>query len=76
MENSVLLAPPSEYLVHDQHFVRADFDRAVGAVHLYSSIVETVAGEYALTFEILASSTAELQQATSFLQSIVIANEP
>ena len=76
MENSALMAPPVEFIVHNQHFVRADFDRAVGAVHLYSSIVETVAGEYALTFEILASSTAELQQSTSFLQSIVIADEP
>jgi thiol-disulfide isomerase/thioredoxin len=65
----------SEFEVNKHRFVRADFERVVGAVHIYQSFVQTVAGEHLLTIEIYAYSPDELQQVASALQSMSISDE-
>ena len=65
----------SEFQVNKHGFVRADFERGVGAVHIYQSFVQTVAGENLLTIEIYAYSLDELQQVASSLQSMIIRDE-
>ena len=67
---------PSEFRVNKHPFVRADFDRSVGAVHVYQSYVQTVAGDYLATIEIYAYSLEELQQVTASLQNMSITDEP
>src|SRR4029077_3262817 len=67
--------PASEFQVNKHPFVRADFDRAVGALHVYQSFVQTIAGDYLLTIEIYAYSVDELQQVASSLQSMSITEE-
>jgi hypothetical protein len=56
-------------------FVRADFDRSVGAVHMYQSIIQTIAGDYLLTVEIYAYSSDELQQVAASFQTMDISDE-
>lgn len=70
-----LTGPPVEFRVKKHPFVRADFDRGVGAVHMYQSMVQTVAGDYLLTIEIYAYSTEELQQLAASLQTMAISDE-
>lgn len=70
-----LTGPPVEFRVKKHPFVRADFDRGVGAVHMYQSMVQTVAGDYLLTIEIYAYSTEELQQLATSLQTMAISDE-
>ena len=70
-----LTGPPVEFRVKKHPFVRADFDRGVGTVHMYQSMVQTVAGDYLLTIEIYAYSTEELQQMAASLQTIAISDE-
>jgi thiol-disulfide isomerase/thioredoxin len=65
----------SEFQVNKHPFVRADFERSVGAVHIYQSFVQTIAGEYLLTIEIFAYSLDELQQVAASLQSMSITDE-
>jgi thiol-disulfide isomerase/thioredoxin len=65
----------SEFQTNKHRFVRADFERGVGAVHIYQSFVQTVAGENLLTIEIYAYSLDELQQVASSLQSMSITDE-
>jgi thiol-disulfide isomerase/thioredoxin len=67
--------PASEFQVNKHPFVRADFDRAVGALHVYQSFVQTIAGDSLLTIEIYAYSVDELQQVASSLQSMSITEE-
>ena len=67
--------PASEFQVNKHPFVRADFDRAIGALHVYQSFVQTIAGDYLLTIEIYAYSVDELQQVASSLQSMSISEE-
>src|SRR5882762_5736607 len=69
------VATASEFQVNKHPFVRADFDRAIGALHVYQSFVQTIAGDYLLTIEIYAYSVDELQQVASSLQSMSIAEE-
>ena len=70
-----LTGPPVEFRVKKHPFVRADFDRGVGAVHMYQSMVQTVAGDYLLTIEIYAYSTEELEQMAASLQTMAISDE-
>jgi hypothetical protein len=56
-------------------FVRADFDRGVGAIHMYQSMVQTVADDYLVTIEIYAHSTEELHQLAASLQTMAISDE-
>jgi thiol-disulfide isomerase/thioredoxin len=65
----------SEFQTNKHRFMRADFERGVGAVHIYQSFVQTVAGENLLTIEIYAYSLDELQQVASSLQSMSISDE-
>ena len=67
--------PACEFQVNKHPFVRADFDRAIGALHVYQSFVQTIAGDYLLTIEIYAYSVDELQQVASSLQSMSISEE-
>ena len=73
--NLKLTGPPVEFRVKKHPFVRADFDRGVGAVHMYQSMVQTVAGDYLLTIEIYAYSTEELQQMAASLQTMAISDQ-
>lgn len=68
-------SPASEFHVNKHAFVRADFERSVGAVSLYQSFVQTVAGDYLLTIEIYAYSTEELRQVVASLQSMSISDD-
>ena len=70
-----LAGPPVEFRVKKHPFVRADFDHGVGAVHIYESMVQTVAGDYLVTIEIYAYSTEELQQLAASLQTMAISDE-
>jgi thiol-disulfide isomerase/thioredoxin len=70
-----LTGPPVEFRVKKHPFVRADFDRSVGAVHMYQSMVQTIAGDYLLTVEVYAYSSEELQQVTASLETMDISDE-
>jgi thiol-disulfide isomerase/thioredoxin len=68
-------APASEFLVKKHPFVRADFERSVGAISVYQTFIQTIAGDYLLTVEIYAYSTDELQQVAASLQSMTISDD-
>ena len=70
-----LSGPPVEFRVNKHLFVRADFDRSVGSLHMYQSMVQTIAGDYLLTVEIFAYSADELQQVAASLQTMSISDE-
>jgi len=70
-----LTGPPVEFRVNKHPFVRADFDRSVGAVHVYQSMMQTIAGDYLLNIEIYAYSADELQRVTASFQTIAILDE-
>ena len=70
-----LTGPPVEFRVNKHLFVRADFDRSVGSLHMYQSLVQTIAGDYLLTVEIYAYSADELQQVAACLQTMAINDE-
>lgn len=65
----------SEFQVNKHPFVRADFERSVGAVHVYQSFVQTIAGDYLLNIEIYAYSLDELKQVAASLQSMSIVDQ-
>jgi thiol-disulfide isomerase/thioredoxin len=68
-------APASAFEVKKHPFVRADFERSVGAVSVYQSFIQTIAGDYLLNIEIYAYSTDELQQVAASLQSMSISDD-
>jgi thiol-disulfide isomerase/thioredoxin len=68
-------SPASEFQVNKHPFVRADFERSVGAVSIYQSFVQTIAGDYLLTIEIYAYSADELQQVATSFQSMFITDD-
>jgi len=68
-------AQASEYTVNKHQFLRADFERNSGGIHVYQSYVQTLSEDYLLTIEILASSLDELQQVAASLQSMSITEE-
>jgi thiol-disulfide isomerase/thioredoxin len=70
-----LLAPAAAFEVARHKFLRADFERSVGALHYYLSIVEAMAGGSLLHIEILASSTEEFHQIAGTLQTMEIDDE-
>lgn len=70
-----LTGPPVEFRVNKHLFVRADIERSVGSLHMYQSMVQTIAGDYLLTIEIYAYSADELQQVAASLQTMAISDE-
>ena len=70
-----LLAPAAGFEVARHKFLRADFERSLGALHYYQTIVETIAGDSVLHIEILAASAEELRQIADSLQNMEIENE-
>jgi thiol-disulfide isomerase/thioredoxin len=70
-----VIGAASEFQVNKHPFVRVDFERSAGAVHIYQSFLQTVAGDYLLNIEIYAYSLDELQQVTASLQSMLIKDE-
>lgn len=70
-----IIGNPSEFLVKKHQFLRVDFERSVGAVHISQSLVQTIAGDYLLSIEIYAYSPDELQQVAASLQSISITDD-
>ena len=70
-----LTGPPVEFRVNKHPCVRADFDRSVGSLHMYQSMVQTIAGDYLLTIEIYAYSADELQKVAASLQTMTISDE-
>jgi len=70
-----IIGAASEFQVNKHSFVRADFERSVGVVRIFQSLVQTIAGDYLLTIEIYAYSTDELQQAAASLQYMAISDE-
>jgi thiol-disulfide isomerase/thioredoxin len=69
------VGPASEFQVNKHRFMRADFERVVGAVRIYESFVQTIASDYLLTIEIYGYSLEELQQVAGALQSMSIRDE-
>ena len=69
-----LIGTAAGFQANKHSFVRADFEHRIGAVSLYQSHVQTIAGDYLLTIEIYAYSTDELQQVAASLQSMSISD--
>jgi hypothetical protein len=65
-------APASETKWNNHPFIRADFLRTVGSLHLSLSTLETNAGDSLLTIELLAYSPEEVQQVVSILEGLSI----
>jgi thiol-disulfide isomerase/thioredoxin len=70
-----LAGPASEFQVNKHQFLRADFMRAVGALSLYQSYIQTLAGKHVVIIELFAQSAEELQQVAACLQSMSISDE-
>jgi thiol-disulfide isomerase/thioredoxin len=70
-----LIGDPTEFKVNGHQFLRADFERSVGAAHICQSLVQSLAGDYLLTIELFALSTDELQQVAATLKGMSIADE-
>ncbi len=70
-----LLAPAVGFEVARHKFLRADFERTMGALHYYQSIVETTASGSLLHIEILAASAEELRQIADTLQTMEVEDE-
>ena len=70
-----LLAPAAGFEVARHKFLRADFERTMGALHYYQTIVETTASGSLLHIEMLAASAEELRQIADTLQSMEIEDE-
>lgn len=65
----------SMFEVNKHRFYRADFDHAVGSIHVYQSLVQTIAGDYLLNVELYAYSQDELNQAAASLKSMFITDD-
>lgn len=70
-----VVSEPSMFEVNKHRFFRADFDHAVGAVHVYQSLVQTIAEDYLLNIELYAYSSEELNQAAASLKAMSITDE-
>jgi thiol-disulfide isomerase/thioredoxin len=71
-----LLAPAAGFEVAGHKFLRADFERSIGAaIHYFIGIVETSAGGSLLHIEIYAASPEELRQIADTLQTMKIEND-
>ncbi len=71
---SKLIGTPIGFQVNQHQFMRADFDHAVDALHVYQSLVQTLAGDYLLNIELYAYSTEELNQVTESLKAMAISD--
>ena len=69
-----IIGQPQEFQVNQHRFVRADFERSIGVLHVYQSLVQTIAAEHLLSIEIYASTQDELQQIAASVQTMVIKN--
>jgi hypothetical protein len=67
--------PASEFQVNKHRFLRVDFERSVGAVTLYQSQVQTLAGDYVVTVEMTGYSREELQRVAASLETMVITDK-
>lgn len=70
-----LMGNVSNFPVRNHNFFRADFERGIGALRVYQTLVETLAGGFLLEIEINAYSQEELQQVASLLDSVSITFE-
>ena len=70
-----LIGAASEYELNKHQFLRADFERAAGGIHVYQSYVQTLSEDYLLTIEIFASSPEELRQVAASVQAMSINDE-
>lgn len=70
-----IIGVPTEFRVNKHPFVRGDFERSVGVLHVYQSSVQSIAGDYLLSIELFASSREELQQIAASLQSMSITGD-
>jgi thiol-disulfide isomerase/thioredoxin len=67
-----LVSPAAGFTVKNHAFARADFERILNANRLYEAYIQTLAGNFLVTFELFAASKDELQQISASLQSISI----
>jgi thiol-disulfide isomerase/thioredoxin len=67
-----ILGNVSNFTANKHQFFRADFERSIGALHVYQTLVQSLVGDSRIEIEINAYSTDELQQVASFLQTISI----
>jgi thiol-disulfide isomerase/thioredoxin len=65
---------PSEFRVDDHAYFRTDLQRAIGAKY-YTTVVQTLAGDYLLHIELFAYSKGELDQIASALEAITISGD-
>ena len=70
-----LIGDTSSFEVNKHQFLRADFDHAVGAVHVYQSLVQTVAGDYLLNIELYAYSAEELNKLAESLEAMNVGDK-
>ena len=70
-----MLGPPSEFMVKEHSFLRVDFEQSSGGSRVYYAFVQTLAGDYLLAIEVIASSASELQQIAASLQSMIISDD-
>ncbi len=75
VSNAKLMGPASSFEVKGHAFVRVDFERSAGGMHIYQGYVQTLAEDYVLTIEIYATSADELKKIADTLQTMVIAEE-
>jgi|GEM_PF-872294 len=65
----------SMFEVNKHRFFRADFEHAVGAIHVYESLVQTIAGAYLINIDLYAYSSDELNQAAASLKAMTITED-
>lgn len=70
-----VLKPPSEFLVHDQQFMRVDLEHASASSRFYRAYVQTHTDSYTVTIEFFATSPDELERETASLQSVSFRGE-
>lgn len=70
-----MIGEVSMFEVNKHRFFRADFEHAVGAVHVYESFVQTLAGDYLLNIDLYAYSSDELNQAAASLKAMTITDD-
>lgn len=63
------------YEVNQHEFFRADFDHAIGGLHVTQSVIQTLAGDYMLSIEIYAASPDELKTITDSLKTMSITDD-
>ena len=70
-----VLKPPSEFLVHNQQFMRVDLEHASASSRFYHAYVQTYTDSYTVTIEFFATTPDELDHETASLQSVSFQGE-